>query len=65
MSVYIRVVTCSNGHPVRLSFEWNAYGVGEPVGYSKACPVKGCEGLVTGKLPIGADAGSARVGNSE
>ena len=63
MSVYVRIVTCSKGHPVRLAFEWNPDGIGDPEEYSKACPMSGCDGLVTGKLPIGAEPGSARVGN--
>jgi hypothetical protein len=63
MSVYIRIVTCSKGHLVRLAFEWTADGIRDPEDFSKACPVSGCDGLVTGKLPSGTVAGSARLGN--
>jgi hypothetical protein len=63
MSVYTRIATCSKGHPVRLSFEWKPDRTADPEKYSKPCPVSGCEGLVTGKLPIGAEEGSAQVSN--
>jgi hypothetical protein len=60
MGAYTRVVTCSNGHTVRLCFEWEPDGIGDPEEYSNTCPVSGCEASVTGRLPVGAEPGSAR-----
>jgi hypothetical protein len=55
VTTYSRNVTCTKGHRIALSFAWDPDVAEGPKEYSEPCPVSGCDGRVTGKLPIGAD----------
>lgn len=55
MTTYSRYATCSEGHRIEVSFEWDPHGRDAAKEYSKPCPVFGCNGRLEGKLPIGAN----------
>jgi hypothetical protein len=55
LATYSRNATCTNGHRVTLSFDWDALRTEGPKDYSETCPVAGCGGQVAGKLPVGSD----------
>lgn len=62
MAAYTRNATCTKGHKIELSFEWNPHETaGGPIDYSEPCPVPGCDGRVAGKLPIGTDSKTLKV----
>ncbi|HXK12295.1 MAG TPA: hypothetical protein VMT70_21835 [Vicinamibacteria bacterium] len=55
MTTYSRSATCTTGHRIEVSFEWDPQATGAPQEYSKPCPSPACDGRVEFRLPIGAD----------
>jgi hypothetical protein len=55
VTVYSRSAICTKGHRIEVSFAWSADAAEGPKDYSEHCPVSGCDGRVTGTLPIGSD----------
>jgi hypothetical protein len=52
---YSRFATCTKGHRIEAFFSWERDATDGPKDFSEPCPASGCDGLVAGKLPIGAD----------
>ncbi len=61
MTTYSRYAACTKGHRIEATFTWHRDSAEGPKEYSEPCPVSGCGGLVTGKLPIGADARTLKL----
>ena len=62
MATYSRSATCTKGHVITVSFEWDANRATDgPKEYSESCPVPGCGGTVSGRLPIGTDSASVKL----
>lgn len=58
---YSRYAACTKGHRIEVTFTWDRDTAEGQKEYSEPCPVTGCDGLVTGKLPIGADASTLKL----
>jgi hypothetical protein len=62
LAIYSRNVTCTAGHSIRLSVEWDPRQTeGDPEDYLEACPVPDCRGRVAGSLPIGANSNTLKL----
>jgi hypothetical protein len=61
VTTYSRFATCTKGHRIEAFFSWERDGIEGPREYSEPCPSSGCDGLVVGKLPIGADFSSLEL----
>jgi hypothetical protein len=55
VTVYSRYVNCTKGHRTEVFFSWSPDSLEGPKEYSEPCLVSGCDGLVAGKLPVGAE----------